>query len=74
MPDVLNPLDSAGTSLPFVQALKTSQGVLARPAPITVPGVFATMRQIADEKGKGGCSPARPLLMPLACLLARLLT
>ena len=36
------------------QALKRGQALLARPAPLTLPGVLATLRQIAAEKGQGG--------------------
>lgn len=34
-------------------ACKKSQSTLARPAPLTVRGVFGTLRQIAMEKGQG---------------------
>ncbi len=32
------------------------QTMLHRPAPLTVPGVYKTMRQIALEKGSGSAS------------------
>jgi hypothetical protein len=40
------------------QACKQNQSVLVRPTSLTIPGVFATLHQIAGEKGGGERSQA----------------
>ncbi|PSC70071.1 DNA ligase [Micractinium conductrix] len=47
------------------QALKRGQALLARPAPLTLPGVLATLRQIAAEKGQGSKGRRQRLVLSL---------
>ena len=52
------------------QACRRNQAMLQRPAPLTVAGVFATLQQIAHEKGQGERTGVDATVLP-ACLLGR---
>ncbi|KAL4435464.1 hypothetical protein ABPG77_006226 [Micractinium sp. CCAP 211/92] len=47
------------------QACKRNQAVLQRPAPLTVPGVFATLQQMSREKGQGSAARRQRLVLSL---------
>lgn len=53
------------------QACKQNQRVLQRPAPLTVPGVYAALQQIAAEKGDGEARPAVDALAGRLCATGR---
>ncbi|KAL4419767.1 hypothetical protein ABPG75_006865 [Micractinium tetrahymenae] len=47
------------------QACKRNQAMLQRPAPLTVPGVFATLQQMSREKGQGSAARRQRLVLSL---------
>jgi DNA ligase-1 len=47
------------------QACKRTQAMLHRPAPLTVPGVFTALRQLAAEKGQGAAGRRQRAVLSL---------
>lgn len=66
---------AVGTQSPAICCLlHFLQAMLHRPAPLTVPGVFATLRQLAAEKGQGEALLLYkvPVAMLVRCLIGHL--